>query len=296
MENILSLNYDLYIDEIKKINNDYYFLYKKENSVLRRYNRNIEDIEEIYDLNNHLSYYIPTYKIILTKHNTLLVEYQNDYYVLMKIPNIKNRIISYEDVLKFNIEINKEYKFLDRTNWALFWSKKIDYIEYQFYQIQNKHKIINEDINYYIGLWENAISYFNNATIGKKYLSIRRININTDLLQLLDPLEFILDSRERLLGDYIKSFILNNNYTEDRLDTILQKTNLTRNGVILLITRILFPSYYFDIYEDIIENNIEESKIQNIKSKNIITTINLIYKKFSDYNIPKINWIKKEEY
>ena len=47
MENILSLNYDLYIDEIKKINNDYYFLYKKENYVLRRYNRKIEDIEEI---------------------------------------------------------------------------------------------------------------------------------------------------------------------------------------------------------------------------------------------------------
>ena len=300
MNNILNFYYDLYADNINKINNNYYFTNKENNYVFHIYNRSIEEIGEIYEINNELNKMnYPSYKIILTKFNSILVEYDNNLYVLMIIPNIKNRIINISDILKFNIEINKEYKYIDKSDWGRLWSEKIDYIEYQFYQIETKYKKISNNINFFIGLWENAISYFNEKTniSNKKNLCIRRVETNTDLLSLLNPVEFIIDNKERMIGDYLKSYVINEKYTNEQIINILNSLSLNKEKIIILESRILFPSYYFDIYENIIEKKLEEENIKKIeiKYKNIIKLINLIQNKYQNYNIPIIYWIKKEE-
>lgn len=300
MENILSFYYDLYIDNVKKLDKNYYFKIKDNNYVFQLYDRAIEEINEIYEINNELNKMnYPSYKIILTKFNSILVEYEDNLYILMIIPNIKNRIINFFDILKFNIEINKEYKYIDKSNWNILWSKKIDYIEYQFYQIENKYKKISDSINYYIGLWENAISYYNekNNFYNKKNLCIRRINVNTDILTLLNPIEFVVDYKERLIGDYLKSYVMSEKYTNNQIENMLNKLQLNKEKAIILQSRILFPSYYFDIYENIIEKNQKEEKIIEAeeKYKNIINLLYLIQEKYKHYNIPIIYWIKKEE-
>ncbi len=86
-------------------------------------------------------------------------------------------------------------------------------------------------------------------------------------------------------------------YTNNQIENMLNKLQLNKEKAIILQSRILFPSYYFDIYENIIEKNQKEEKIIEAaeKYKNIINLLYLIQEKYKHYNIPIIYWIKKEE-
>ena len=297
MNNAILFFYNINIQEIKRINNNYYFTYQQNNYVIYKYNRDISEINEIYELNIELlSKGLIGYEIIPNKTNELIFLYENNYYVLMKIPNIKNKKITYEDILSFNfIQNQNKYKKIDKSNWNQNWSKKIDYIIYQFSQIKNKHKEIDSSIDYFIGIWENAISYYNDtiSNKNKKYVAHIRIENDMDLLEYLNPINFVIDYKERDIGEYLKTYVINNNYTENMIDTILKYTN--QEGIVLLISRLLFPSYYFDLYENIIEGKTKEEEINVIVKKhyNVLNLIKYIFKKYWDYNIPYINWIKK---
>ncbi len=297
MNNAILFFYNINIQEIKRINNNYYFTYQQNNYVIYKYNRDILEINEIYELNIELlSKGLIGYEIIPNKTNELIFLYENNYYVLMKIPNIKNKKITYEDILSFNfIQNQNKYKTIDKSNWNQNWSKKIDYIIYQFSQIKNKHKEIDSSIDYFIGIWENAISYYNDtiSNKNKKYVAHIRIENDMDLLEYLNPINFVIDYKERDIGEYLKIYVINNNYTENMIDTILKYTN--QEGIVLLISRLLFPSYYFDLYENIIEGKTKEEEINVIVKKhyNVLNLIKYIFKKYWDYNIPYINWIKK---
>ena len=114
-----------------------------------------------------------------------------------------------------------------------------------------------------------------------------------DLLEFLNPLNFVIDYKERDIGEYLKSFVINNNYSVDQLKRFLQ--GFSKNSVILLISRLLFPSYYFDLYEDIVlkERQEEEINIMIEKRSNVNSLLKYIFEMFSNYNIPYIEWIKK---
>jgi len=297
MNNAILFFFNINIKEMKKINSNYYFNYLNNDYIIYNYKRSLEEITEIYYLNLELlENGLIGYEIIITKDNNILFIYKEKYYVLMKIPNIENRIITYDDIKQFSYIPNQKIKKLDKSNWGYTWSNKIDFIEYQFSQMNKKYKIIDDSINYFIGIWENGISYFNDnyPYNEKKYVSHKRITIDMDLLEFLNPMNFIIDYKERDIGEYIKSYVLNNNYSKETLEKYL--TNLNRERVILLISRVLFPSYYFDIYEDIILNNVKESQINEAISKkeNIIYLVYLVFQKYKNYNITEIDWIKKE--
>mgnify|MGYP002540049174 FL=1 len=296
MNNAILFFYNINIQEIKKITNNYYFTYLNNNYGIYLYNRDPKEQEELFNLNNELLMQgLVGYEIIPTKDKQIIFIHENKPYILMKLPNIKNKIITYEDIINFKLSIDtKKYKIIDKSNWSTNWSNKIDFINYQFSQVQNKYPVIENSIDYFIGIWENAISYANNNPIIKeKTLAHKRITTKTDLLEFLNPLNFIIDYQERDVGEYIKSYIMTKNYSND---IIYQKIrNLPKNSIILIITRILFPSYYFDIYEDIILKNRKEEELKDIinKRNNITELLNYIFDKYSNYNIPYIEWIKK---
>lgn len=297
MNNAILFFYNINIQEIKKINNNYYFTYLNDNYVIYSYIRDITEADKIYYLNlDMINKGLIGYEIILNKNREVLFMYENNYYILMKFPKIKNRIITYEDVISFYFPYeNNKLSNLDKSKWSYNWSGKIDFIDYQFEQVQNKFPIIADTIDYFIGIWENAISYYNdNVTFEEaKVVCHKRVTTNMDLLEFLNPLEFVIDYKERDVGEYLKSFVMNNNYTVNNLDKFLKGT--TRNNIILLISRILFPSYYFDLYEDIILEEASETKIKEVinKRNNITNLLKYIFTRFSEYNIPYIEWIKK---
>lgn len=296
MNNAILFFYNINIQEIKKINNNYYFSYLNNSYGIYPYNRALEELQELYDLNSMLlNLGLIGYEIFPTKDGNMVFSYGNNLYILMRIPDIKNRIITYDDIISFNFNIDvKRYKVLDKSNWSYNWSRKIDYISYQFSQMSNRYKIISNSIDYFIGVWENGIGYLNNnKTVTQKQVSHRRIRTDMDLLEFLNPLNFIIDYKERDIGEYLKSYVLTKNYSSETIFSFVK--GMKRENIIILISRICFPSYYFDLYEDIIEKGKDEDRLIEIinKKDNILNLLAIIFKEYENYNIPYIEWIKK---
>lgn len=299
MNNAILFFFNISIPEIKKINANYYFTYLNANYGIYSYKRDIRDAPVIYTLNlDMLSKGFIGYEIILTNKGDVLFLYEGFYYVLMKFPKIKNRVITYGDILSFYFPYeDKKYTLLDKSAWGYNWSRKIDFISYQFDQMKNKFPIIYESIDYFIGVWENAISYYNDNVNFEmmKVVCHKRIYTNMDLLEFLNPLNFVIDYKERDIGEYLKSFVMNNNYTSETFDKFF--VGFDRNNVILLISRVLFPSYYFDLYEDIVLGEEKEEILESVifKRTNIISFLKYFFSRFSNFNIPYIEWIKKSD-
>lgn len=304
MNNALLFYYGIGVlnDNLNKINNNYYFTYQNSNFLVAEYERNLEEAIELYNLTEEMIFNnIPLYKIILTKDNNILFTYENINYLLMIMPKVKNRVITYRDVINFNYKpVRAKYEKLDKSSWTLFWANKIDYIEYQFSQIEKKYSIIKESINFYVGIWENAISYYNtNITTDneKKCVCHKRLTTKTDLLWFLNPLNLIIDYKERDVSEYIKSFVLNERYTIENLSSFLKEIPIDRNVIIRFISRTLFPSDYFDLYEKNIYDKTDENEIIKVinNKKNYLILLKAVFKYFEKYNVPFIEWIINEK-
>ena len=203
------------------------------------------------------------------------------------------------DILKFNIiPSNNLVNKIDKSSWSYFWENKIDYFEYQFQQMEKRYRMLHESIHYYIGIWENAISYFND-NVGKnkeKVVCHKRVSFDMDYLTFLNPMNLVLDYKERDIGEYIKSYIYENRFSKEKLNYFFSYNKNDRNSALLLITRLLFPSNYFDLYEEITVNNKDESFILDIiaKRNNYEFLLNSVFEYYYYLNIPQIDWIIKK--
>ena len=155
--------------------------------------------------------------------------------------------------------------------------------------------------NYFIGLSENAISYYNNIDIDNNmmyYISHKVLRPTDKVDSLYNPLNIIYDYRVRDVAEYIKnSFWTDNHNIYNELNNYLYKNNLSLNEVKLLISRVLFPSFYFDLYEDIFNYNKDEKILNNIISRideyeEYLNSIIIYFKRF--YPIDEIEWLKKK--
>lgn len=287
MENILNYYYHIIVDNIS---NNGYFTYNNHYFCLYEYKRNIDEIDSLLFLNNYMiSNKIPVNKIINNISNQPLTYHNGKYYVLL--------LIKYQEVNYYQMvsaPISKNIDLLKRNDWAYLWSKKIDYIEYQMMHIDNKYPLINDSINYYIGLAENAIMYFKmvNKNNYSLYICHRRQNKDT----LYNPLELVIDYKVRDIAEYLKEGFFYHNKTINSIKRYLYKINLNINDYLLLYIRMLYPSYYFDIYEKIVNNNLNENKLNIVIEKislyeELLYEIYLIIRK---NNVLGINWINKK--
>ncbi|MBE6140886.1 MAG: hypothetical protein E7172_05080 [Firmicutes bacterium] len=302
MKNAILFYYGIDVpnDKIKKLNDNYYFTFQESNCLVAKYERNILEANELFQLSEEMiSQNIPIYKIVATIDKSIVFTFGDTNYILMIMPKIKNRIITYKDIINFNyVPDDKKYKMLDKSSWNIFWANKIDYIEYQFSQIEKKYSFLKESINFYIGIWENAISYYNTNIIGEKgnkCVCHKRINAKTDMLSFLNPLNLIIDYKERDISEYIKSYIMNEKYTNNDIYLFLNYIPKERNSVLRFIARTLFPSNYFDLYEEIISCTMNEDDIVKVitNKKNYLTLLKIVFNYYENQNVPQIEWIGK---
>ena len=82
----------------------------------------------------------------------------------------------------------------------------------------------------------------------------------------------------------VKNIIIYNNYNYDEY--------------VLFIARLLFPSYYFDIYDEIINNDLDENNIIKIVNKTkdyeIFLSQIISYIISNNVMIEQIDWLKKD--
>ena len=310
MEQFLKYFYDIYIDNLYKKDNKYYFY--KDNSlfcIVKNY-RLPEELKDILEICYEMQSRFPVSQIVFNKFGQISSDYDNNNYILLKINTSMSSDITINDIIKINnsLFLNKDKKELYRNNWAKLWESKVDYFEYQIKELGRNKKIILNSFSYYIGLAENAISIANICELYNKdnmnekiVLSHRRINYPCMEYEFYNPLEYIFDIQVRDVSEYLKSmfFYTDRNRTIKELKNYLLSTRLSNYEANMLYARLLYPTYYFDIYEKVIEDLKEESELLDIINK--VDEYELFLKEAyfelsRMYKIEQINWIinKKE--
>lgn len=304
MKNNIMYYYNLRIDNITQNNNNYYFTINNYNYCFTIYTRDIKESNEIYKLNKYmLSSNILVHEIIPNKDNYVVTIINNIPYILYKIYINKNKKLTINELTYLSNYTYQVDKILTRNNWNILWSNKIDYFEYQINQMGKKYPILVDTFAYFTGLAENAISYVKYTTLETQietsdnpFISHRKIN-NT-IEPLYNPLNIILDHKSRDIAEYIKlSFLNKNTNIYQELDSYFSNNYYSEYGLRLLYARIIYPSFYFDMYEQIIQGLRKESDLLNIVS--LLDDYELYLKEMYYYlkkyhNIPEIDWITKK--
>lgn len=299
MKNIIEYYYNLQLVELQEKQNNYTFKVKNNNYILKEYNNNLDNINDIYTLNKYINNYYPIDKIILNKYNAPLTKVNNTYYILIKTNERKELKLSIISNLS-NIKL-PEIKSLERNNWEVLWSNMIDYYESQIGQNEKKYPLIRESFDYFIGLGENAISYLVNTKkeVQKEINDNKVLSHNNLYNSLYDPLNIIIDHKSRDVAEYIKiSFFKNNKNIFKELDEYFFYNRYSLYGIRVLYARIIYPSFYFKLYDEIFREKKEEKELNKIINRIneyeiYLKDIYLYLNKY--YNIPNIEWLKKQE-
>lgn len=302
MKESIEYYYNLTIDELFIEKDVYHFKLKNRDFYFNYFPRDVKDLEDIIKCNIELKNHgINTHIILKNINNDYLTKIEDQNYILIEVIN-KGEIISISDIIDYNRKfILIDSSNLYRNNWSYLWQTKIDYIESQLKEIKT-NIIIENSIDYYIGLAENAIYYVN--IIEKKYpisnldkivLSRKRIYFPNYKLNYLNPLSFIFDLEVRDVAEYIKSYFFAGENAMVELETFLKSTHLTTYSYNMLFARLLYPSYYFDIYEKIVNTNEKSEKILKVISLNeeYEKFLKKAYELISKYApLENIEWLK----
>lgn len=275
MKEFINFYYGIKVDKIKEVNDYYMFEYNSDVFYLIPFNQTTDRINYyLLFINRLLKYNIHSHLIIINKDNNYISNMEDVNYILLKIMN-KNEEISIIDInnyqkllLKENIKPNKNY-----TYWSYLWSIKNDFIENSIKELK-KDKLINLSFDYYIGLSENAIIYYNmiftRYRYDNNYLTWchKRVYYPNESINYLNPINYIYDYEVRDIAEYLKStFFVDKDMAYEELNTYLKIHNLDTFNSNLLFARLLYPSYYFDLLEKWINDKCNSKRIIEIVSK-----------------------------
>ena len=276
MKNTINYYYNLNPNKINKLFQFYYFYIHHELYFFKIFDCNVNHINAIYQFNKEMIQHDINVDEIIDNRTHSIITYVNHIpYLLTRISiNINKPICLPEISYLSNISLTYP-KELMRANWINLWMNKIDYLEYHHEQNALKYPLLSSCFYYFVGLTENAISYLQQAII--KFvpdkidigvISHSKIGINDTISVLYDPQNIIIDHKARDLGEYIKlSFFKDNFNIFDELDTYFQHNYFSIYGIHLLLARILYPSFFFDVYDAIIYHEENESSILKITSR-----------------------------
>lgn len=306
MKETIKYYYNIDIDSLEENNGKYHFKYQNRDFFFIFYNRNLDELDDILlCVQNMRERGIEVNDIILNRNKEVLTKVGEYNYILMAVSNELETydifdIINIANKLVLNATSYKMY----RNNWGELWSQKIDYFEYQIRELGLNKPVIKDSFSYYVGLAENAISYVNNASA--KYnrleyrivLSHRRVFYPNYKLNFLNPLSFVFDLGVRDVAEYLKAMFFSADgmifeVLED-LKCYLKVQNLSIYEAHMLYARLLYPSYYFDVYEEVMNKDRNEEDIVEIirKGKEYEKFLKKAYLEILKYaTIDKIDWL-----
>ena len=296
MNNFIKYFYGIDIDKVIYNEKYYSFVYNGYLYRLYIYDDGVGDVKFLYDVNRKLVGNTLVSEIIINRDNDVVSTYNGVSYILLRIFSNVNKRITLDEI-----------SFLSRTlyrdginvDWGILWSKKIDYLEDLINENGKKYPLIVDSFNYFVGMAENAIGYFNSIGFDRNYkyvISHKVIKVDDSVEVLYNPLNIIFDYRVRDVAEYIKNSFFNRNYNVfNELILYLRRERLSLMEVKLLIARLLYPSFYFEMYEDILIDNKEEKILVEIISKlddyeDYLAQVIGFFK--VNYDIEEIPWLK----
>lgn len=261
--------------------------------------------QELYELNN----FIINVDNLLFKRGVRIIENKNN----LLSSNSEFGQLSLVGVNIFNVSLvdimlmHNAYLLRGKNEFNLnissikeLWIKKTDNVENKILpslKIDNYlYEIAYSMIQYHLALAESAISYLQDLIIdygdiiNEVTLTHKRIK-ELNSYELLNPFNLVIDSPMRDLADLYLLDVIN----ENNIETVLNKYQMNQQKASLLLSRILFPSSFFDLLEEnfILKKEIKkEIKIyyDNLDTK--IKKIKYIHNYLvSNYGIREINWL-----
>ncbi len=304
MKETIEYYYGLDIDTLEEADGKYHFRLDNQDFFFVFYNRGVEELEDIINVSNEmLKKGINVHKIYININNSFLTKVGEYNYILFAVSNISEEYDIFDMVkISDKLVLNNSKSNLYRNNWGTLWSEKIDYFEYQVRELSVEKNVIKNSFSYYVGLAENAISYVNNTNlkygggISKIVLSHRRVFYPNYKLNYLNPLSFVFDLEVRDIAEYLKAifFKKNINFCLEELSSYLKIRHLSLYEYQMLYARLLYPTYYFDVYENVMNKDADENLLVEIikKCNNYEQFLKKAYLEISKYaRIDKIEWI-----
>ena len=294
MKNVINYYYNLYPENIFQNKDEYYFFINNIRYTFIEYKEDIKEIDKIYNMHlNILKRNMYVHPIILNKDGKALTMIKEKPYILMQTVYYGEKITMHNIISFSSVEANTNKE----TTWEELWKNKNDYLEYQINLLGNKYKILKKSMYYYLGLGENAIQLLNITQLKniRMYYSHKRIDRKNTTYDLYNPLNINIDTKVRDIAEYLKQSFFSKENIEKDLEYYLKTSNLTVEEHILFFSRMLYPTYYYDMVEKILKNEKQEKEILNIINKvdeyqNIIKKLYKYYKTF--INFPLIEWLE----
>ena len=292
--------YNLYPPLLNKENDNYVCFAGHEKYYLTPDSRELSEIKDLVELNKRMiSSNSLVHEIIINKFNEPISVISNENYVLLRVYVNDIKKIDINDIiymLNENVDLSG-LKSLLRTNWVSLWSSKVDYIEYQMGHLIKKYPFLNNTIDYYLGLCENAITYIKNLKMFSDYkipigISHKRIIKDATLFDLYNPLNLIIDYKVRNIAEYLKDAFFKDEDVNYILNIVFKNFWFDKLNLSLLVARLLYPSYYFDLFEEIIDKELDENIILPLtkKSSKYEEFIDLIIK---NCNLQNLQWLSR---
>ena len=97
MKNTINYFYNMNINNIRMINDNYYFLYKNNYFIFQNIDELNFDIKVIFELNQILvNNNKAFFKIILNKNNQIITRYNNNNYIMMLDMVKQDRVLNFD--------------------------------------------------------------------------------------------------------------------------------------------------------------------------------------------------------
>ncbi len=306
MKSDIEYFYNLKIAKLNSNSHYYFFEYNYSTYYFTSFTRPIEDLTDLIRVSEELrNRNINCHEFIYNKDGKIVTVIDDVKYIMLKINVDINTEIDLIDIYKMqnSLTLNAEKSKLYRNNWGELWSEKIDYFEYQIHEIGKDKELILNSFSYYVGLAENAISYVNNTNENypKNFtltLSHKRIFYPNTALNYYNPLSYIFDLRVRDIAEYLKSAFFHKENVMFEFTNYLENNKLTDYEYRMLYARLLYPSYYFDLYQQIMDDNLEEDSLVEIIS--LVNEYEIFLKEayilISKYAlIEQVDWLMKKD-
>lgn len=305
MKETLEYYYNLDIDNLEELDGKYHFKIENQDFFFVFYNRGLEELEDIIGVCNEMFLKgINVHEVIRNRDNSFLTKVNEYNYILFKVNNLSEEYDIFDMVnISNKLVLNNNKSSLYRNNWSSLWSDKIDFFEYQVRELGVEKNVVKSSFSYYVGLAENAISYVNNAILkyggvssGRIVLSHRRVFYPNYKLNYMNPLSFVFDLEVRDVVEYLKSMFFKKDieYCLDELKSYLSIRKLNIYEYHMFYARLLYPSYYFDVYDSVMNKNVNEEELVKIvkRSNDYEKFLKKTYLEISKYvRLDKIDWI-----
>lgn len=297
MKDVINYYYNLIVDKIYKDKNIYFFFNDEKYYVLK-----CNDSKKLKDLNNFINSLsnkrINVSELIETKNGKLSFEYKNNEYVIIKMPEMEKVKVNLKDILKYNINVGNNFDFIKQDEY-IYMTNLVDYFEEKMIGYSEEYPLLQTYFNYYVGLSENAISYLNNCIKENSSLIIYSLSHkkirNCTLGEIVDITNITYNYRMKDIAEYIKYKIINREEWYTEIESLFKSFNLNEFDYKFIYCSTIFPDYFYDLIQNIIDGDRKENEISDLVSNinYVESEISSLYNLISKYcKIPKIEWIK----